>query len=80
MKQFAVEYRKQVNMWVTEHVSAKAISEEDLISKLWANEFEDCIVENIRYDEDYDSLKVIKVNHMDTIDSIYPISEFTRGI
>jgi hypothetical protein len=76
MKQFEVEYRKQVKMWVTEHVSAKAISEEDLISKIWANEFEDCIVENIWYD----SLKNIKVNHTDTINRIYPISEFTRGV
>ena len=80
MMEFAVEYRKQVKMWVTEHVSAKAISEEDLISKLWANEFEDCIVENIRYDEDYDTFETIKVNHADTINSIYPISEFNRGI
>lgn len=71
--EFAVEYRKQVKMWVTEHVSAKAVSQAELESMIRANDFEGCIVENVRYDEDYDTLEIIKVNHTDTINSIYPV-------
>ena len=73
MMEFAVEYRKQVKMWVTDHIIAKAVSQAELESMIRANDFEECIVENVRYDEDYDTLKIIKVNYTDTIKSIYPI-------